>query len=112
MLINFCDSSFAIGESQRDEGLRYLKQIKARNTPIIYHAENVMLCNLVKIDNLLRFDYVAMGTEREHLKVRTEKDKDELVTKVKELAASGKSQRQIATELGISASTVHRYEHS
>jgi hypothetical protein len=28
MLINFCDSSFAIGENQ-ETGLRYLKQIKA-----------------------------------------------------------------------------------
>jgi hypothetical protein len=27
MLINFCDSSFAIGENQ-ETGLRYLKQIK------------------------------------------------------------------------------------
>ncbi|MEJ7847557.1 MAG: AAA family ATPase [Pyrinomonadaceae bacterium] len=31
MLINFCDSSFAIGESAKDKGLRYLKQIKVRN---------------------------------------------------------------------------------
>ena len=39
MLINFCDSSFAIGESHHDPGVRYLKQIKARNTEIIYHGE-------------------------------------------------------------------------
>ena len=28
MLMNFCDSSFCIGESSTDKGLRYLKQIK------------------------------------------------------------------------------------
>ena len=31
MLINFCDSSFSIGESNTDKSLRYLKQIKSRN---------------------------------------------------------------------------------
>src|ERR1019366_3313940 len=30
MLINFCDSSFTIGESQKDKTVRYLKQIKVR----------------------------------------------------------------------------------
>lgn len=34
MLINFCDSSFSIGESSTDKNIRYLKQIKARNTEI------------------------------------------------------------------------------
>ena len=34
MLINFCDSAFAIGESQQDSGIRYLKQIKARNVEV------------------------------------------------------------------------------
>jgi hypothetical protein len=45
MLINFCDSSFAIGENQ-ETGLRYLKQIKARNTEIKFDAENVKLCRI------------------------------------------------------------------
>jgi hypothetical protein len=45
MLINFCDSSFAIGEATK-KGLRYLKQIKARNTEIKFDAENVKLCRI------------------------------------------------------------------
>lgn len=36
MLINFCDSSFAIGESSKDKSLRYLKQIKVRNSEFKY----------------------------------------------------------------------------
>ncbi|QJD95120.1 AAA family ATPase [Mucilaginibacter robiniae] len=36
MLINFCDSAFAIGESYQEKGLRYLKQIKQRNTHEVY----------------------------------------------------------------------------
>jgi hypothetical protein len=31
MLINFCDSAFAIGKSSNDKDLRYLKQIKQRS---------------------------------------------------------------------------------
>ena len=30
MLMNFCDSAFAIGESFQKNGLRYLKQIKVQ----------------------------------------------------------------------------------
>ncbi|HLC17289.1 MAG TPA: LuxR family transcriptional regulator, partial [Thermodesulfovibrionia bacterium] len=50
MLINFCDSAFAIGESAKDKGLRYLKQIKCRNSQMIYDTENVILCELLKVD--------------------------------------------------------------
>src|SRR5690606_40367234 len=46
MLINFCDSSFAIGESFNDKHLRYIKQIKARNTEIIFDSENVGVCQI------------------------------------------------------------------
>jgi hypothetical protein len=48
MLINFCDSSFSIGESSSDKNIRYLKQIKARNTEIIYDTENVCVCQIDK----------------------------------------------------------------
>lgn len=51
MLVNFCDSAFAIGESTKDKGTRYLKQIKARNTEIIYDSENVMVFEVTKDSN-------------------------------------------------------------
>jgi RecA-family ATPase len=40
MLINFCDSAFAIGESASNAGVRYLKQIKQRNTECVYHCKS------------------------------------------------------------------------
>ena len=46
MLINFCDSSFSIGESSKDNAIRYLKQIKQRNTEQIYDSENVCVCQI------------------------------------------------------------------
>lgn len=109
MLINFCDSSFAIGESFKDKNLRYLKQIKARNTEIIFDSENVVTCQIAKPDNFLQFDFLNFGSESEHLKQSSEADRTALIAKVKELSTQGKSQRQIADELRISAMTVGRY---
>jgi RecA-family ATPase len=109
MLINFCDSSFAIGESSKDKNLRYIKQIKERNTNKIYDAENVCIFQIEKPTNFLRFDFIEFGKESEHLKQVSEKDKDELIEKVKELSRQGKSQRDIGSILGVSAMTVSRY---
>lgn len=109
MLINFVDSCFAIGESHTDKHLRYIKQIKARNTEIIYDAENVVVCQIQKPFNFLEFEFVAFGTEREHLKQFSEKDRESIVERAKELSQQGKSQRQISTELSISLGAVNKY---
>jgi hypothetical protein len=109
MLINFCDSSFAIGESAKNVGLRYLKQIKARNTELIYHAENVLMASIVKTGNFLHFDFADTAIEMEHLRILSDKQRTALIEQAKELAASGMSQRQIGETLGISQVTVSRY---
>ena len=109
MLINFCDSAFAIGESFKDKNLRYFKQIKPRDTELIYDTENICVCQLEKPDNFLRFEFLSFGSEREHLRVQSEDDKAQLIVQVKQLSKEGKSQRQIAGELQISPATVNRY---
>ena len=108
MLINFCDSSFSIGESHSDKNLRYLKQIKQRNTEQIYDAENVCVCQIDKPLNFLLFEFVNFGKEWEHLKQHTERDKENLNEKVSELKQQGRSLREIGAELGISHTTVSR----
>lgn len=85
MLINFCDSSFSIGESHSDKNLRYLKQIKQRNTEQIYDAENVCICQIDKPLNFLLFEFLNFGTEREHLKQITESEKSEIENSIKDL---------------------------
>jgi hypothetical protein len=109
MLINFCDSSFAIGESHKDKGFRYLKQIKARNTDIIFDGENVCVCQIAKPHNFLQFEFLTFGSEREHLKTLSENDRENLIERAKELSRQGKSQREISFELGISLGTVNNY---
>jgi hypothetical protein len=109
MLINFVDSCFAIGESHTDKHLRYLKQIKARNTEIIYDTENVAVCQIKKPYNFLEFEFLGIGAEREHLKEFSEKDRQSMIERSKELNQKGFSQRHISKELGISLGAVNKY---
>ncbi|RKD90420.1 AAA family ATPase [Mangrovibacterium diazotrophicum] len=109
MLINFVDSCFAIGESHIDKNLRYLKQIKARNTEIVYDTENVAVCQIQKQCNFLQFEFIDFGAERKHLREITEKDRSTLIEKAKELSQQGKTQRDIASELGLSVGAVNKY---
>lgn len=109
MLINFCDSSFAIGESCKDNGLRYLKQIKVRNAEARYDSENVYLCEIQKPDNFLHFEFLEFGSEREHLRDLSDGDRETQIYRARELSVEGRTQREIADVLGVSAMTVNRY---
>lgn len=108
-LSNLTDSIFAVGESVKDKNLRYLKQIKARNTEEIYHSENVAVCQITKPDNFLMLEFLNFGNEREHLKALSEADKADLIQQVKNLSAQGKSQREIMREIDISLGAVNKY---
>lgn len=109
MLINFCDSAFAIGESVKDNSLRYLKQIKVRNAEAKYTTENILLCQIDKKENFLYFEFLEVGNERKHLRQLSETDRTWLINESKKLYEQGCSQREIALKLGISAMTVNRY---
>jgi hypothetical protein len=109
MLINFCDSSFAIGESFTDKHLRYIKQIKQRNCELIYDTDNVGVCEIVKPSNFLQFEFINYGTEKEHLRVPSESDKEQRKQNAAELKAQGKSNREIARQLGVSEGAVRKW---
>lgn len=108
MLMSFCDSSFAIGESQRDTQTRYIKQIKVRQAEFKYDADNVCLCSITKPDNFLQFEFISYVTEREHLKEVTETDKKQQHEVIKQLYTEGKSYREIGEIVGISHTQVSR----
>ncbi|QRM89321.1 AAA family ATPase [Lacinutrix sp. WUR7] len=108
MLMNFCDSSFAIGASSLDHSFRYVKQIKQRNTEHLYHSENVVLCQINKECNFLKFQFVDFAVEADHLKsagTTTIEDRD---AKMFDLINQGLSNVKIGKELGISESTVRQ----
>lgn len=112
MLMNFCDSSFAIGESQRDKRLRYIKQVKGGRSDddgIVFDAENVLLCEIKKENAFLQFVFMDYTSENDHLKQYSEAEKTERKEWVLQMHQQGKSQREISKEVGIPLTTVNRY---
>lgn len=91
MLMNFCDSSFAIGESQLNNSIRYLKQIKQRNTEQVYGAEKICLFNITKPHNFLQYEFLAFGQEWEHLSKRSEPLNQKLIDEAVTHKLDGKS---------------------
>lgn len=109
MLINFCDSAFAIGESVKDTSIRYLKQIKVRYKAFKYDAENVSVYQIAQPENFVMFEFVGYGMEQDHLRIYTDKEREKIVSEVKKLQGEGKSQRDISKQIGISVGAVNKY---
>lgn len=106
MLMNFCDSAFAIGESASEPEIRYLKQIKQRNTEKLYHENNVIMCRIAQPYNFLMFEFIGFSLESEHLKKYESNDiadRDEMILELKDTRLSNV---KIANELGVSEGTV------
>jgi archaellum biogenesis ATPase FlaH len=115
LLINFADSAFALGKSKTQKSLRYLKQIKQRNTQEVYGEDNVCLCRIEKPGDFIRFKFEGNSAEQQHLRAigapgntDTALSREELSKKIAELTGAGTSQRQIALRLGIGLGTVNK----
>lgn len=107
-LFNFFDSVFAIGFSAKDEGQRYIKQLKSRSGEIVYNSNNVLVCCIEQVGAFLQFTKIGFATEKEHLKALNKDEETALLESVITLQSEGKTQRAIAAELGISTSKVNR----
>ena len=108
MLMNFTDSCFAINKSSKDEELRYIKQLKARNTAILYGEDNVIECNLIKLLNIIEFRFVGFNNEYVHLKELSSEDKDYSIAQTIKLKEQGLTNVEIGKELGISEGAVRK----
>lgn len=109
MLINFCDSAFAIGDSTEGNGIRYLKQVKQRNTECVYHSENVAICQ-IKLDyNFLKFEFIGYDREINHLDFQAVPDKEKRSAEMIELSKEGLSNVEIADLFGVTEGAV-RYQ--
>jgi hypothetical protein len=108
-LMNFTDSCFAINKSFKDENLRYIKQIKARNTEVLYGLDNVILCNKVKHSNILEFVFNDFSSELDHLRELTIEDKDYRVQEAFRMKNEGMNNVQIGKQLGVSEGAVRKW---
>lgn len=108
MLINFCDSAFAMGESHSAPGQRYLKQIKQRSTAETYGADNVCLAQLERHNGFLKFVFTGNDYEKNHLRDTSRQERERMQREVKRLSDEGLSQRQVAERLGLSVGSANR----
>jgi RecA-family ATPase len=108
MLMNFADSAFAMGQSNADPSLRYLKQVKQRNGREIYGPDNICLFQLQKQFGYLHFKFTGYAHEQQHLRRYTQTQRDQQKTRIIQLRADGHTQRHIAAKLGIAPSTVNK----
>ena len=108
-LINFCDSAFAIGQSQIDSQLLYLKQIKVREGKFTHGKDNVLLCHICKEDNFPQFVLDGVEDEEMLLKKSKPEDKQTMKTQAYIMSTEGLSNRRIAKELGVSEGSVRNW---
>jgi hypothetical protein len=110
MLSNFADNIFAIGESCLGDDIRYLKQIKPRNTELVYGASNVCTYKIRKKGNFLGFEFTGFSREKDHRqKPSISRERRAIINEARKLYDSGLSMKEVAERLGISKSTVYRY---
>ena len=101
-LMNFLDSCFALGKSSRDSSLRYLKEIKLRDSEFTLDGDNVATLELHKPDgkDFLQFSFKGFESEYAHLKETPEEERKQLETDVLQLHTEGLSLREIEAKLG------------
>ena len=108
VIANFADSNFGISDSTVSSSTRYIKQLKAREVP---RMEEVAVCNISN-DPYLHLEFLDFEEEKDHLEksmARRTSQLDDLVRhRIIDLHEEGDSIRDIASELGISKSHVHR----
>ena len=109
-LSNFADSVSAIGKSVQGKSTRYIKQVKpSRSSEILFDAENVICCEIEQIGCILTFHLTGFSPEHEHLNHDSASGKEELKERARELKRQGSSMRDIANQLDIPTTTIHRW---
>lgn len=88
-VFNLIDSAFSIGEGKEGK-LRYIKQIKVRNSTKEYGADNVIVCKIEQAYNLVEFKKVRTGYELDLInpKPLTDSEREVIEYKRKNVNAS------------------------
>lgn len=106
-LSNFTDFVFCIGESIKGANIRYIKELKNRNFPIVFDENSVIACEVKKENNFLQFEFIKNTSEMEHLE-KPNNDKVEEINKILALKEQGYTNVAIGEKLGVSEATVRR----
>lgn len=106
VIMNLIDSSFTIGESQKDKTLRYIKQIKVRTGNYVFDSENVCICSISKDDYFLQYKYIEQGCELEHLREMNEYNKSERIEEAKLMKEKRMTNVEIGKRFGVTEGAV------
>lgn len=108
VIANYADSIIAIGNSCKDSGIKYLKQLKSRSSRI---SSEVAVLEISE-DPYLHFDFLEFDQEENHL-IKKQESRSSITELMAEhiisLSEEGYSVRTIANKLGISKSVVGRF---
>ena len=112
-LFNLFDAVFALGMSAKGEKVRYIKQLKARCSPIEYGRDSVLPCVLSKYGDTLRLGFNDFTEEEDdHLKAFDSETRQAMkmqrMVEVSDLSQAGLSLREISDKVGLSKTQVSR----
>ena len=85
-----------------------MKQLKVRYGTYSYDADNVIIYEIEKVDAFLQFVHRGYSTEKEHLKKLGENESSQRDCLILQLSQSGRSVREIASQVNCGKSTVSR----
>ena len=109
VIANYADSIFAIGQSRRETGERYIKHVKIRSSELIFDRAHIPVFRLKKIGgNFLGLEFQRFAPELELLRDTGDKREWETIDTIKQMTDGGMSIRAVAAELQLSKSTAHR----
>jgi predicted ATP-dependent serine protease len=110
-LQNFIDSSFAIVESQKMQGYRYVKQTKTRSEETVYGFDNVKTGIINKAENgFMGIQFMGTSNEMEHLQRPNENERENIKQKCMDLIKMGKPFREIQELTGLSLGAISKYK--
>ena len=107
-IANSIDSCFALGKDlSRGESFRYIKQLKVRDSELVYSDDDVASFEITKPNVRLKLDFKEMvGRESSCLKINADSipERDEMIRKLNE---DGLSNRRIAEMTDLSHTWVN-----
>ncbi|WP_354329663.1 AAA family ATPase [Pedobacter sp. CG_S7] len=109
MKSNFADSVFTIGRSAKDKNIRYIKQLKVRSSELVYDTDNVLICEITKVDGYLGFREIARGNELDLIRQPTENTRSSKIESATRLKNQGLSNIAIADQLGVTEGAIRKW---
>lgn len=109
MKSNFCDSCWCLGKSVTQKNIRYVKQLKVRDSELIYDSENVLLYEISRDAGFLGFKEIGFGREEDLIRHGNNHTGDEKMHLIQKLKSEGLSNVKVAEALGCSEAAIRKW---